>query len=105
MGFSRQEYWSGLPRPPPGDFPDPGIELAPPVAPALQADSLPLSHWEIPVVHIWKGILVGHEKERNNAICSNMDRPRKCHQRKEISHDILYMWNLKEMIRMNTNYL
>ena len=28
MGFSRQEYWSGLPRPPPGDLPDPGIETA-----------------------------------------------------------------------------
>ena len=26
MGFHRQEYWSGLPRPPPGDLPDPGIE-------------------------------------------------------------------------------
>ena len=26
MGFSRQEYWSGLPCPPPGDLPDPGIE-------------------------------------------------------------------------------
>ena len=29
MGFSRQEYWSGLPFPPPGDLPDPGIELEP----------------------------------------------------------------------------
>ena len=28
MGFSRQEYWSGLPCPPPGDLPDPGIEPA-----------------------------------------------------------------------------
>ena len=28
MGFSRQEYWSGLPCPPPGDFPDLGIEIA-----------------------------------------------------------------------------
>ena len=28
MGFSRQEYWSGLPCPPPGDLPDQGIELA-----------------------------------------------------------------------------
>ena len=37
MGFSRQEYWSGLPCPPPGDLPDPGIE---PRSPALQADSL-----------------------------------------------------------------
>ena len=38
MGFSRQEYWSGLPFPSPGDLPDPGIELW---SPALQADSLP----------------------------------------------------------------
>ena len=44
MGFSRQEYWSGLPFPPLGDLPDPGIEPASPVSPALQADSLPLSH-------------------------------------------------------------
>ena len=43
MGFSRQEYWSGLPCPPPGDLPDPGIEPASSVAPALQADSLLLS--------------------------------------------------------------
>ena len=38
MGFSRQEYWSGLPFPSPGDLPDPGIE---PRSLALQADSLP----------------------------------------------------------------
>ena len=38
MGFSRQEYWSGLPCPPPGDLPNPGIE---PTSPALQGDSLP----------------------------------------------------------------
>ena len=37
MGFSRQEYWSGLPFPSPGDLPDPGIE---PRSPTLQADSL-----------------------------------------------------------------
>ena len=35
MGFSRQEYWSGLPFPPPGDLVDPGIEPASPVSPAL----------------------------------------------------------------------
>ena len=44
MGFSRQEYWSGLPCPPPGDLSDPRIEPTSPVAPALQADSLLLSH-------------------------------------------------------------
>ena len=38
MGFSRQEYWSGLPFPSPGDLSNPGIE---PGSPALQADSLP----------------------------------------------------------------
>ena len=38
MGFSRQEYWSGLPFPSPRDLPDPGIE---PGSSALQADSLP----------------------------------------------------------------
>ena len=38
MGFSWQEYWSGLPFPSPGDLPDPGIE---PGSPALQADALP----------------------------------------------------------------
>ena len=41
MGFSRQEYRSGLPFPSPGDLSDPGIE---PRSPTLQADSLPLSH-------------------------------------------------------------
>ena len=44
MGFSKQEYWSGLPCPPPGDLPDPGIKPRSPVSPALQANSLPLSH-------------------------------------------------------------
>ena len=37
MGFSRQEYWSGLPFPSPGDLPHPGIE---PRSPALQGDAL-----------------------------------------------------------------
>ena len=38
MGFSRQEYWIGLPFHPPRDLPDPGTEHA---SPALQVDSLP----------------------------------------------------------------
>ena len=41
MQFPRQEYWSGLPFPTPGDLPDLGIEA---VSPALQVNSLPLSH-------------------------------------------------------------
>ena len=38
MGFSKQEYWSGLPFPSPGDLPDPGVK---PRSPALQTDTLP----------------------------------------------------------------
>ena len=45
MEFSRQEYWSGLPFPSPGDLPEPGME---PEALALQADSLPFEPpWEL----------------------------------------------------------
>ena len=46
MGFSRQEYWSGLPRPSPEDLPDSGIE---PGSPALQADSLSTELWGKPI--------------------------------------------------------
>ena len=45
MGVSRQEYWSRLPFPSPGDLPDPGIK---PRFPALQADSLPFEPLEKP---------------------------------------------------------
>ena len=46
MGFSRQEHWSGLPFPSPGDLPNPGVE---PGSPALQADSLPTEIWGEPI--------------------------------------------------------
>ena len=42
MGFSRQEYWSGWPHPPPGDISNPGIKPGSLQSPALRADSLPL---------------------------------------------------------------
>ena len=47
MGLPRQEYWSGLPCPPPGHLPDTGIE---PMSPWLQADSFLLSHLVLRVV-------------------------------------------------------
>ena len=46
MGFSRQECWSGVPLPSPGDLPEPGIE---PRSPALQADALPSETPEKPL--------------------------------------------------------
>ena len=51
MGVSRQEYPSGLPYPTPGDLLDPGIEPASPATPALQVDSLHLSHGGKPISH------------------------------------------------------
>ena len=47
IGFSRQEYWSGLPFPSPGVLPDPEIE---PRSPASQADSLPTELWGSPAI-------------------------------------------------------
>ena len=49
--FPRQEYWSGLPFPHPGDLPDPRIE---PASPALQVDSLPLSHQESLLIYLYQ---------------------------------------------------
>ena len=71
MGFSRQEYWSGLPVPSPGDLPDPGIE---PRSPALQADALTSEPPGKP-----HEVLLSHKKEKNNAICHNMDETRDYH--------------------------
>ena len=49
MGFSRQEYWSGLPRSPPGGLPDPGIKPAPLISPELAGRFLtPSATWETP---------------------------------------------------------
>ena len=54
MGYPRQEYWSGLPFPPPGDLPDPGIKPISPVSPWWM-DSLPLSHLGSPICSVrWK---------------------------------------------------
>ena len=55
------------------------------------------------MVHIYNGILLGHKKEQNNAICGNMDATRDYHTKwsktrkteRQIPHDITYMWNLK----------
>ena len=47
MGFSRQEYWSGLPFPSPGDLPDSGIEPEAPTCPALQVDFYHWTTWSL----------------------------------------------------------
>ena len=70
IGFSRQEYWIGLPCPPPGDLPDPGIKPESSASPALQVDSLPLGHGEKPnrvllVCKDWMGGRAYFSKEKN----------------------------------------
>ena len=58
MGFSRQEYWSGLSFPPPGDLPDPGMETVSLMSPALAFGSLPLAPFGKPISkHICKLLL------------------------------------------------
>ena len=52
MGFSMEEYWSGLPCPPPRNLPHPRIQSECPISPALQTDSLLLSHWENPAIYL-----------------------------------------------------
>ena len=98
MGFSRQEYWGELPFPSPADLLDPGIK---PLSLALVADSL---HWatkEAP-----NGILLSHKKEKNCAICRDVDGPRVCHtqwskseREKQILYNIIYMWNPQKWYR------
>ena len=52
MGFFRQEYWNGLPCPPPGDHPDPRIEPVFPASPALHVSSLLLTHQGSPIYYL-----------------------------------------------------
>ena len=55
IGFPRQEYWSGLPFPPPGDLPDSGPrdQTCISVPPALKADALQLNHWRSPSLRLY----------------------------------------------------
>ena len=65
---------------------------------------MPIDRWmdkeDVVYINIYNGILLSHNKEWNNAICSNVDETRDYHTKwskseKEISYDITYMWNLK----------
>ena len=71
MGFSRQEYWSGLPFPSPGDLPDPGIK---PRSPTLQADALTSEPPGKPTFCNKKGLLLLEKasqiyRSNNNFLC------------------------------------
>ena len=101
MGSSRQEYWSGLPFPSPGDLPHPGIE---PGSPALQADSLPSEPpgkpWvrKIPWRRKWQPtpvILPGKSHGQRSLVGYNPwgRRRVKYHLVTEQQQQTLYTWN------------
>ena len=106
MGFSRQEYSSVLPCPPPGDLPDSGIKPVALKSPVLAGRFFTISTtWEAQrkCGKCINEILLSHLKEWNNAICSNMDGPRDCHtewsksdREGEMLYDIHYMWKFKK---------
>ena len=78
--LSQQEYWSGLPFPPQGDLPIPGIELVSPPFPALQADSLPLSNRGSPQLSSY---LLNYVKNhmslgKDNSPAESQLRPQSC---------------------------
>ena len=63
MGFSRQEYWSGLPCPPPGDVPDPGMEPTSLMSPALASGFFTISAiWEAQIhEEVWAEQVSAHK--------------------------------------------
>ena len=88
MGFSRKEYWRGLPCPPPGDLPNPGIEPASLKSPELAGRLFTTSAiWEacvcvcvcvcvyIYMEYIYNGILLSHSVQFSHSVTSNSLQP------------------------------
>ena len=69
MGFSRQEYWSGLPCPPPGDLLNPGIEPVSSIYPALAGEFFTIEL--LLQMHKVKRILLGSDFKENKKLASN----------------------------------
>ena len=127
MGFSRQEYWSGLPFPSPGDLPDPGIK---PRSPTLQADSLPseplgkprsivhncskveiiqmsINWWmgKQNLVHPYNKILFGNKEKFSTHLCTNMDEPWKYAKwKKLVTKTTYYTTSLTQNVQNRQNY-
>ena len=102
IGFSRQEHWSGVPFPSPGDLPNPGIE---PRSPALQADSLPSEPPEMLWIHgptemihsLMKYLLKAYYIQ---GICVNINKDIRCpYQKKTDTEELPFSaWRDKQAI-------
>ena len=68
MGFSRQEYWSGLPCPPPGDFPDPGIKSASLTTPALAGGFFTIESPGKPDIEYYVGVCVSAKSLQSDSL-------------------------------------
>ena len=78
MGFSRQEYWSGLPIPPPGDLPDPGIEPTSLISPALAGRSFTTSAtWEALGMGVYTPLNLNWVTNKDH--CISTGNPARCH--------------------------
>ena len=78
MGFSRQEFWSGLPCPSPGDLPNPGVELASPVSNALKVGSLFTEPLEKPIYrnhHLLMSLIRNQKLKNIYLVTSNEHSP------------------------------
>ena len=94
MGFSRQEYWSRLPCPPPGDFPDPGIKPESLMSPALAGGFFTTSAtWEY--IKEWNFSIYNKHGGIWRALCWV-----KPVRQRQILYDITYMWNLKNYSKL-----
>ena len=87
-GFSRQEHWSGLPCPLPGDPPHPWIKFTSSVAPTWQADSLLLSH---------RGI--GYHNKFNDHLSSHIDKKLKKEKKIFLAIRAIRIYPLKPLYR------
>ena len=96
MGFSRQEYWSGLPFSSPGDFPNPGIKLR---SPALQADSTlwatreSLNKQNVFFFCFWNGVFFVLRKEWCSYTGYSRDPPRRYYAKWNMSDTEEQIWN------------
>ena len=106
MGFSRQEHWSGQLCPPPGDLPDPEIKPISPASPALQTDSLPLSHQGSPKSFLpaykytvssttLKKILISFSVLPSNFCISSYGKDLLLQQQNSISQQLRKTYNLR----------
>ena len=91
MGFSRQEYWCGLPFPSPGNIPDPGIE---PWSPALQADALLSEPPGCPYKRLWPSEM-GKMDEKTKARVTRLNlskATRACHYLQRAVSQFQKLW-------------